>query len=409
MFTMRFDHLPAALRRSLLERVFFHLTAGLVLAQLVVWHWVSLVTRGELPELGAVAVAALLLGVGNAALTPLLVRARTRRGVAAQLARGYAGVAVTAFLLATAVVTSWVLFGLLSGLLGAAGVAPGVPFGVFRALSLGLVGGTALVTAWGFTLGQARVERTRVRVEIPRMDASLAGLRLVHISDLHIGNALDGAKLDRMVDRVNAADPDLIVATGDLFDFDPSYLDDGARSLARLRARCGVYAVLGNHDGYIGADRVAAVLARHAPGMRLLRDEIARVPVAAPLYLAGVEDPGRQWFDKQVQLPALDALARQRPADGPVLLLAHQPEVFDHAAELGFPLVLAGHTHGGQIALPGLETHCNAARLLTPYTRGLFRSKRSTLYVNRGLGVGGPALRIAAPREIATIELQAPA
>lgn len=406
---MRFDRLCAALRRSLLERVFLHLTAGLVLAQLVVWHWASVVTRGELPGPAAVATAALLLAVGNAALAPLLVRARTRRGVPAQLARGYAGVAVAVFLLATAVITAWVLFVLLSGLLGVAGVEPDAPLGVFRALSLSLVGGTALVTAWGFTFGQARVERTRLRVEIPRLDASLDGLRLVHVSDLHIGNALDGAKLDRMVDRVNAEEADLIVATGDLFDFDPSHLEAGARSLARLRARLGVYAVLGNHDGYIGSDRVAAALARGAPELRLLRDEIARVPVAAPLYLAGIEDPGRQWFDQRVQLPALAALARRRPADGPVLLLAHQPEVFDCAAELGFPLVLAGHTHGGQIALPGLETRCNAARLLTPYTRGAFRAKGSTLYVNRGLGVGGPALRIAAPREIATIELQAPA
>jgi hypothetical protein len=104
-------------------------------------------------------------------------------------------------------------------------------------------------------------------------------------------------------------------------------------------------------------------------------------------------------------MSALDTVAHQRPTDGPVLLLAHQPENFQHAARLGFPLVLAGHTHGGQIALPGLESYCNAARLVTRYTRGLFHANGSAMYVNRGLGVGGPPLRIAAPREIATIEL----
>jgi len=405
MFTMRFDRVPTALRRSLLERVFVHLTAGVVLAQIVICHWAMFLTRGEAPGLGELAVVAVVIGVGNALVVPLVVGSRAKGGVPALLARGFGGMAVTALLLASAVVASWVLFALLSGLLGFAGIDSLAPFGVFRALSLGLVGGTALVTAWGFTWGQARVERTRVRIEIPRLDASLAGLRLVHITDLHIGNALGGAKLDRMIDRVNTTDPDLIVVTGDLFDFDPSCLDDGALSLARLRARYGVFAVLGNHDGYVGSDRVAAALARNAAGIRVLRDEIARVPVDAPLYLAGIEDPGHCWFDRKQQMSALDAVARQRPTDGPVLLLAHQPENFQHAAQLGFPLVLAGHTHGGQIALPGLEPYFNAARLVTRYTRGLFHANGSAMYVNRGLGVGGPSLRIAAPREIATIEL----
>jgi predicted MPP superfamily phosphohydrolase len=83
----------------------------------------------------------------------------------------------------------------------------------------------------------------------------------------------------------------------------------------------------------------------------------------------------------------------------------HRPEAFPQAARLGFPLVLAGHTHGGQIAVPGFGQRLNLARIITPYHRGLYRENGSVLYVNRGVGVAGPALRISCPREIATIEL----
>jgi predicted MPP superfamily phosphohydrolase len=196
------------------------------------------------------------------------------------------------------------------------------------------------------------------------------------------------------------------VLTGDIFDFDPSHLDDGARRLARLRARYGTYAILGNHDHYVGAELVVAALARHSPGIRLLRDELVRLPVAEPLYLAGVEDPGGRWFERGLHVAAIDALADQRPADGPVVLLVHQPEMFHHAARRGFPLVLAGHTHGGQIALPIGRRGINLARVMTPLTRGAYRRDASILYVNRGLGVGGPAVRIHCNREIAVLELE---
>ena len=85
----------------------------------------------------------------------------------------------------------------------------------------------------------------------------------------------------------------------------------------------------------------------------------------------------------------------------------HRPEAFAQAVRLGFPLVLAGHTHGGQLALPTPGGRFNLASFVTPFTRGVFREGGTTMYVNRGLGVGGPAMRINCPREIATIELAA--
>jgi predicted MPP superfamily phosphohydrolase len=398
-----------ALRRLLLGHLVFNLAAVLGLAQVLVGHWLVVVAGGEAsPAATRLAVGGVVLVLGNASIVPHLRQARFRRDAVARVARLYMELGVATLLVGTAVAVSWAVFLLGAGLLGAVGASPQAGFGVFRVVSILFVGGTALAAAWGYTGGQARVARTRVRVAIPALAPVLDGLRVVQISDLHIGNALDGERLTRMVERTNAVDPDVLVLTGDLFDFDPTYLEDGARRLGGLRARHGVYAILGNHDTYVGADRVAGALARHAPGIRLLRDEIVRLPLPAPLYLAGVEDPGRRaWFDRGLRYARLDALAARRPGDGPTLLLVHQPEAFTHAAELGFPLVLCGHTHGGQIALPSRGGQLNLSRLMTPLTRGLYRRGRSILYVNRGLGVGGPALRIHCPREIATIELQA--
>jgi predicted MPP superfamily phosphohydrolase len=234
------------------------------------------------------------------------------------------------------------------------------------------------------------------------------GLRIVQLSDLHIGNGMEGARLARLVARTNALEPDVVALTGDLFDFDPSYLEEGTRGLAGLRARLGVFAVLGNHDTYTGSDAVAEALARFAPGIRLLRGEWARLPGEAPLYLAGVDDPGRLWSADGLHWPDLERLAAEHPEDGPSVLLVHRPDAFPEAARLGFHLVLAGHTHGGQLALPwpGLGERWNLGRILTPFHRGLFRLERSHLYVNRGAGVAGPAIRIGTRREITTLELR---
>jgi len=388
------------LRRLFFSRLVYNLAAVLGLAQTAVAHWLLVLWGASpIPAWRHVGISALLV-VANALAVPNVTRRRRLPGAAGLAARLYVQLGIGTLLVGLAIAASWLVF--LPARL-ALGFEPALA--AFRVVSPGLVALVVGAVAWGFTGGQSRVARTRLQVGIEDLHDDLHGLRLAQISDLHIGNALEGERLERMVARVNAIEADLIVLTGDLFDFDPAVVDEGARALGELRARLGVYAILGNHDVYVGADRVADALATRAPGLRLLRDEIVRVPTTAPLYLAGLEDPGRRWFDRRLRYPVLDALAERRPDDGPVLLLAHQPEIFGHAADLGFPLVLAGHTHGGQLALPTPGGHWNLARVMTPLTRGVYRREATTLYVNRGLGVGGPALRINCPREIAVVEL----
>ena len=163
---------------------------------------------------------------------------------------------------------------------------------------------------------------------------------------------------------------------------------------------------LGNHDTYTGTEEVVAALAEHAPGVRLLRDECVKLAVDEPLYLAGIEDPGRGWTVRDLELDTLARVGALLPQDGPTVLLVHRPQAFPQAARLGFPVVLAGHTHGGQLALPTPDGRFNLARVMTGYTRGLYQMHDSILYVNRGIGVAGPAMRFNCRREIATIELR---
>jgi predicted MPP superfamily phosphohydrolase len=247
------------------------------------------------------------------------------------------------------------------------------------------------------------------RIDLPAraFPSAHRALRIAHISDLHIGPLLGPERLRDFVERVNRLEPDLIAITGDLFDFDPRYVEAGCAELGRLVARRRVYAVLGNHDVYTGADIVADGLARHGD-IRLLRDEWETLDVAGErLAVAGLEDPGEGWTERESYSPVLERLAGEIPNGLPSLLLAHRPSYFAHAARLGFPVVLSGHTHGGQVALP-LAHQYNPSRLIAHRTRGIFRAADSTLYVSRGLGMAGLPLRINCPREIALIRLAQP-
>src|SRR5262249_23074956 len=154
-----------------------------------------------------------------------------------------------------------------------------------------------------------------------------------------------------------------------------------------------------HHGRHRGADRVAAAVRARTPG-RLLRDEIATIEVDGErLHLIGLDDrPG----PPAAKLPSLLASV---PRDEARLVLVHQPSAFMTAATLRVPLTLAGHTHGGQIAVPGLPFLNTARLMMTRFDVGTFASGRSLLHVNRGLGTSGQRVRIGAPREITLVTL----
>lgn len=393
------------LRQSFFGNLFTILAGFVGAFQVLIGHWLVVVFAGrEGPGLALGLALAAALVAGNVLAMPTLRRASRAGGWPRRVARAYLALGLATLVVGLVIALSWLGFLPLAGLLTLLGVSGEGAFDFFRVMSIAVVAALVGMFAWGFTGGQRFVEETRVPVALQGLPEPLRGLRIVHLSDLHIGNGMEGARIDALVARVNAMEADLVALTGDLFDFDPRHVEDGARRLAGLRARLGVFAVLGNHDHYTGRELVAEALVRLAPGVRLLRGDLVRLPGESPLYVAGVDDPGADWTARGVLLDELEALGAGLPSDGPVLLLVHRPEAFPQASRLGFPLVLAGHTHGGQLALPG-SGHLNLARIVTRYHRGLYRLNGSTLYVNRGIGVAGPAIRFNCPREIATIEL----
>ena len=374
--------------------------------QVLIAHWAFVVLAdGQGPGAFIWFLLAVLMVSTNIAIVPFLRTARRDAGWPGWMARSYTIVGITTLLVGLMVAFAWAGVFPLVSVIGWLGLGAERAFDLFRVISAFGVFALAFMLVWGFTGGQKRIERTQVRVELEGLADSHRGMRIVQISDLHIGNGLEGERLDELGEHVNALDPDVIALTGDIFDFDPAFIEEGTRGLAGLRARHGVFAVLGNHDTYTGAEEVADSLARNAPQIKLLRGEIVRLPVDDPIYLAGVDDPGREWTSEALQLEQLERLGEALPADGPVLLLVHRPQAFLQAARLGFPLVLAGHTHGGQLALPTPGGRINLARIMTRFNRGLYREQDSVLYVNRGIGVAGPAIRFNCRREIATIEL----
>jgi len=397
---------PAASRPSLRARFFSNLwrnlAAMLGLMLTLVIDWLFFVTSGEGLPWGVFLAVAGLLVYANWEMAPILRSARQVPGLRRIFAHGYLAFGITTLLLGVCVLASWLLLYPLA--LGVEALAGVDAFAFFRIASVGGVATAGLIFIWGFTVGQALTRHVHVKVAVDGLAASLHGLRIVQVSDLHIGNGMERDRLAKLVDRVNALEPELIVLTGDLFDFNPIFVEEGAKGLGRLRAPRGVFGVLGNHDMYVGHEAIYSALERHAPHIRMLRGDHVQVEADAPLYIGGVEDPGREWTARDVHLEDLENLGRAKPGDGPTLLLVHRPEAFPQAARLGFEVVLAGHTHGGQIAMPGYA-RLNLARFITRYDRGLYRDGRSQLYVNRGAGVAGPAIRVNCSREITVLEL----
>jgi hypothetical protein len=204
------------------------------------------------------------------------------------------------------------------------------------------------------------------------------------------------ARVEGWVRRVNALDVDLVALTGDYVTSGVHFHHDIAVALGGLSGRDGVLAVMGNHD-YFG-DGEPLMTELRARGIRLLRNEHVTIERAdASLTVAGVDDVYTARIDIDA---ALDGAAE------PLVVLAHDPRSFPELASRGAALVLSGHTHWGQIALPWLAERFNYARTMTRYHAGLMREGRATLYVNPGLGTTGPPVRLGTWPEITVLVLR---
>ena len=234
-------------------------------------------------------------------------------------------------------------------------------------------------------------------VRIAGLPPALDGYRIGQISDVHCGPNTPAERVRRWVERLNAEDLDLMTVTGDLITHGSSHVSDVAAALGGLRARDGVYACMGNHDYFTDGEHFVRQLTRH--GLTVLRNRGVVVERdGAQLYVAGVDDT---WTSRHDVARAL----ADRPANTPTVLLAHDPNLFPEAIARDVELTLSGHTHGGQLAFPGVR-RLSLARFITEFTAGLYRRGRSWLYVNRGAGTTGPPVRLGAPAELAVLTLR---
>lgn len=277
-----------------------------------------------------------------------------------------------------------------------------------EALEPGGAAGTraALVAMLAFVAGGVAVRQAlagprvrRLELRLARWPRALDGFRVVQLSDVHIGPLLGREFARRVTRQANALEPDLVAVTGDLVDGRVEQLGEEVAPFAELRARHGVFFVTGNHDHYSGA-RAWTGRVREL-GMRVLRNE--RVAIGegdAGFDLVGVDDHRGNPLAADGREDLERALAGRDPRR-PALLLAHDPITFRRAAGRGIDLQLSGHTHGGQIWPFGY-----LVRLAVPWVAGLHRREGSLLYVSRGTGFWGPAMRLGAPAEITEIRLR---
>jgi predicted MPP superfamily phosphohydrolase len=231
------------------------------------------------------------------------------------------------------------------------------------------------------------LEVTHHRVHLP---GSARPVRVLHLTDLH-GRRVAAARLGREARR-----PDLVVFTGDLVSGERQLAraESALRDLVAALPPVPRLAVLGNHDVLVGPQRVEAALAR--AGFRLLRNEAVALP--SGLWVAGIDDSTEG-------VPDLDGALSAVPPGAPVLLLSHGPQIFPSAALRDVPLVLCGHTHGGQVRLPVLGALFTAYRLGRGYDAGWFARGASRMYVGRGLGTVHLPVRFLCPPEVAVFDL----
>jgi predicted MPP superfamily phosphohydrolase len=288
--------------------------------------------------------------------------------------------------------------------------APVAEFSPRRRAFVNGAGGALAVAPFAIAGFGGLVQRTDFRVRevdipIPNLPKDLHGLRILQLSDIHLGPFLTERDLARVIDESANLRPHLAVVTGDLISMGGDPLDACLQQIARLRPDSGILACMGNHEIYAGVQPYAAEEGARL-GVNFLRRQTRSLRFgSATLNVAGVDyqsiNNRKNYLHGAERLVAPDAVN---------VLLSHNPDVFPVAARQGFDLTISGHTHGGQVAVEILSQNLNIARFLTPFVYGQYRLNRpsgslASLYVSRGIGTIGLPIRIGAPPEITLLRL----
>lgn len=277
-------------------------------------------------------------------------------------------------------------------------LAPALHAAYLRASAITVMLATPLITAIGYFMARRVAPVIEVEVRIAGLPAALEGFTIVQISDIHVGPTIKRRFVERIVERVNRLEADMVAITGDLVDGPVHELAHHTEPLSRLASRHGTYFVTGNHEYYSGVHGWVRELTRLGARV-LINEHVVLEHRGAPLAVAGVTDWSAHHFDPAHASDPERALAGA-PGHAIRLLLAHQPRSAHRAASAGFHLQLSGHTHGGQFWPWNL-----LVRLQQPFTAGLNRLGPMWIYINRGTGYWGPPMRFGIPSEITRIRL----
>jgi predicted MPP superfamily phosphohydrolase len=262
-----------------------------------------------------------------------------------------------------------------------------------------MVGKGLVSTTYDFT-------RRKAEISLPNLPKSLDGLRIVQISDLHLGSFFDYKPFQEVVRIVNSLKPDLLFITGDFVNSDPNELKSNYRDIKQLRADIGLYSCLGNHDHYMNAhNHNILVKSLYDLGTNLLINRNKQLTINnAPLNIIGVDNVGMRQNYGDFSL-AFKGVTTEHIN----ILLCHDPTNWDKNIRNKYPadLTLSGHTHGGQVAWKFDGLDFEPARFVYKQVAGLYKNGGYQLYVNRGIGTVGPPLRIGVPPEITEITLKA--
>jgi len=346
---------------------------------------------------GAAIQGGLIVLLALGLLAPLLIRLLERfgfEGPAKLLSwAGYLWMAVVFLFFSAAILLEFYRFLVYgAGLLFRSDLAAYLP--TARALFFIPLASALIIGVYGFF--EARhIRLERIEISSHKIPKASGKIRIVQISDVHVGLLVREGRLAAILRKVRDAQPDLLVSTGDLVDGQLNSLDEAVEQFRGIRPRYGKFAVTGNHEFYAGLDDALDFITRS--GFILLRGKVATA--AGLIDLAGVDDPTIRGLDLN-DVPSDREVLSQKGGDRFTILLKHQPLVEKDAPGM-FDLQLSGHTHRGQIFPFNLIT----SRFF-PFHSGNFpMAGGALLHVSRGTGTWGPPIRFLSPPEITVIDL----
>jgi predicted MPP superfamily phosphohydrolase len=260
------------------------------------------------------------------------------------------------------------------------------------------LGASGIITTLGYITAIKTPEIVKVKIPLTDLPLNFEGLKIVQLSDVHVGQTIKKVFVKKIVDITNSLKPDMIVLTGDFVDGSYFQLASDVDYFKNLTAPLGVYYVPGNHEYYWGVEEWVNIF-KNLGFHTLLNEHVIIKKGIDELVVAGVHDLSAHRVNNKYKSSPEEAI-KGAPTYLKKILLAHQPKSAYAAEKAGFDLQLSGHSHAGQFFPSSILIY-----FFQPFVQGLYRYKKLWLYVNRGTGYWGPPNRMGVPSEITLLEL----